>query len=104
MEIYLAVVNLALAVATIVPLLWPGGREKLKVVWVGAGSLLLLFLVLEVASYWRGEHRVKTARRDIIAALKKDNGLTLDEIFDGCYVRDSKAIQDALDELVDEEV
>jgi len=104
MENYFAVVHLALGIAALVPLLWPGGRERLKAVWIGSLSLMLLLALYQGILAWKSESELATTRRDILVVLKNKTAMTSEQICDDCYRRDFAAVERALRGLVEEGV
>jgi len=85
-----------------VPLLWPGGPERLKAIWVGAISLFLLVGISKMMMGRDAKKSVATARRRLVSVLKNRSPVTAEQVFDDCCVRDFPSVEEALAELVEE--
>ena len=96
MEAYYSIIHLALAVAALVPIFLSGGREKWKVVSLGAATLLFL-LFLHGQTHRKS---VAAVESEIVLCLNDSPPKTFDDIWGACYYSDAKIVGEALEDLV----
>jgi hypothetical protein len=101
-ESYFSIIHLALAVAAFVPILWPGGRKKLKTVWIGSLSLIALLAIYQGDLELSRRKDILAVKREVIGVLRDKSFMTFEQIFDCCYYRDLKVTTSAVAELIDE--
>src|SRR6266853_7046351 len=101
MESYLGIIHLAVGIGAIVPIIWPGGQEKMKVLWIFALSVVVLLALYRAFEQLTRRRVIAVVRRDIICVLKENESMTFEQIVDSCYYRDVSIANCALAELVE---
>ena len=103
MDSYLSIAGLALAIAALVPVLFPATRVKF---WtITAAGLSLVVLIGAFQAYKEiAEHRAVSASKEEIWALltKNEKGMSFDQIYDNMYYPNFTVANAAIDELVTE--
>lgn len=104
MDSYLTIISLALAIATLVPILSITSRPRFWVVMVGALSLVVLIGVYRTYEMYAREKEVIALKGSILDLLSKnERGMTFDQINDNLYYPNYQTVNIAIDELVDED-
>lgn len=103
MDSYLGIAGLALALAALVPILFPATRVKLWTVTVAALSLVILIGIYQVYKEVVEHRAIVSAKEQIWQLLTQhQKGMSFDQIYDSMYYPDFVAANAAIDELVAE--
>lgn len=103
MDSYLSIAGLALAVAALVPVLFPATRIKLWTVTAAALSLVIFIAVFQVYKEVAENRAVRASKEEIWALLtKNEKGMTFEQIYDNMYYPNFSVANTAIDELISE--
>lgn len=103
MDSYLSIVGLALAIAALVPILFPTTRIKLWTVTAALLSIVILVIGFQVYKEVAENRAVRTSKDEILILLKNNKkGLSFEQIYDNMYYPNFSIANAAIDELVSE--
>jgi archaellum biogenesis protein FlaJ (TadC family) len=101
MDSYLNILSLALAVAALVPVLFPMGRTRLWTITAGALMFVVLLAVYQLYKEYSERTEVRATREEILTILsKQEKGQPFEQITDQLYRRGPLVANTALDSLV----
>lgn len=103
MDSYLSITGLALAIAALVPVLFPATRVRLWTVTAAALSLVILIATFQVYKEIAETRAVRASKEEIWALLtKNEKGMSFEQIYDNMYYPNFGVANTAIDELVSE--
>jgi hypothetical protein len=101
MDSYLSIAGLALAIAALVPILFPKTRVKFWTLTAGALSLIVLIGAYQAYKDCSEIRVVKKSKEEIYTLLtKNEKGMTFDQIYDNMYYPNFEVANLAVDELI----
>ncbi|MEY4977882.1 MAG: hypothetical protein RLZZ352_152 [Pseudomonadota bacterium] len=101
MDSYLSIAGLALAIAALVPILFPATRVRFWTVTAGALSLIVLIGTYQAYKEISEILAIKKSREEIWVLLtKNEKGMTFDQIYDNMYYPNFEVANLAVDELI----
>jgi len=103
MDSYLAIFSLALAIAGLVPILFPSTRVRLWTVTAAALSLVVLIGIYQAYEEYSERKAVRTVEEEIRGLLtKNEKGMTFEQIYENLYYPNFSTANAAIDGLVGE--
>ena len=103
MDSYLSIAGLALAIAALVPILFPATRVKFWTVTAGALSLVILIGAFQAYKEFTEQRAVRASKEEIWTLLtRNEKGMSFDQIYDNMYYPSFATANAAIDELVSE--
>ena len=103
MDSYLAIIGVALAIAALVPVLFPKARVRFWTVTAGALSLLVLIGIFQAYKQISELNAVRASKQEIATVLRKsEKGMSFDQLYDNMYYPEFATANTAIDELVSE--
>lgn len=103
MDSYLSIAGLALAIAALVPVLFPATRIKLWTVTAAALSLVIFIAAFQVYKEVAENRAVRASKEEIWDLLtKNEKGMTFEQIYDNMYYPNFSVANTAIDELISE--
>ncbi|PUE12662.1 hypothetical protein [Limnohabitans sp. T6-20] len=103
MDSYLSIAGLALAIAALVPILFPATRVRFWTVTAGALSLMVLIGSYQAYKEVSEIRAIKKSKEEIWTLLtKNEKGMTFDQIYDNMYYPNFEVTNLAVDELIAE--
>jgi hypothetical protein len=101
MDSYLAIIGVALAIAALMPVLFPEARVRFWTVTAGALSLLVLIGIYQAYKQIAELNAVRTSKQEIATVLRKsEKGMSFDQLYDNMYYPEFATANTAIDELV----
>ena len=101
MDSYLSIAGLALAIAGLVPVLFPATRIKFWTVTAGALSLIVLIGTYQAYKEFAELSVVHALENDIwILLTKNEKGLSFEQLYDHMYYPDFIVANTAIDNLI----
>ena len=103
MDSYLSIAGLALAIAALVPILFPATRVRFWTITAGALSLVILIGAYQAYKEFTEHRKVQASKEEIWSLLtKNEKGMSFDQIYDNMYYPSFATANAAIDELVNE--
>lgn len=101
MDSYLSITGLALAIAGLIPILFPATRIRFWTATAGALSLVVLIGAYQAYKEFAELRSVRASENEIYTLLtKNEKGLSFEQIYDRMYYPDFAVANAAIDNLV----